>query len=130
MRQVGGDPCLGGGIGHLDRGDDGGIDLLCRLDRVAAVDNESCLVPQNDGGAGGSGEAGEPGQALGALWHVLALMLVRARHDEAVKTTANEFVPQSADVLRTLIGGGRIVESLEKRHVSKTKGEGWRWPPR
>ena len=43
-RQVFGDPVLGRGIGELDRRDDGGVDLLGRLHRVAPVDHEGGLV--------------------------------------------------------------------------------------
>ena len=71
---------------------------------------------QDDGGAGRAGEAGEPGQALGALRHVFALMLVGARHDEAVEAAAGHLGPQLGDVLGALSGRGGVVEELELGH--------------
>ena len=78
--------------------------------RVAAVDDERGLVGEDDGRAGRAGEAGQPGEALGALRHVFALMLVGARHDEAVEAAARQLLPQLGDALGTLGGRGGVVE--------------------
>ena len=115
-RQVVGDPILGRGLGQLDRRDHGGVHLLGRLHRVAAIDHEGRLALQHDGRAGRAGEAGEPGQALGALRHVFALMLVGARHHEAVEAAAGHFGPELGDVLGALSGRGGVVEKLELGH--------------
>ena len=108
-RQVLGDPVLGGGLGELHRRDDGGVDLLGRLHRIAPVDHEGGLVLQHDRRAGRAREAGEPGQALGALRHVFPLVLVGPGHDEPVEAAAGHLGPQLGDVLGSL--GGEVVSS-------------------
>lgn len=59
------------------------VDLLARLDCVAAVDEDAGLVRQYDRRTGGAGEAGQPGEALGAGRHVFVLMLVGAGDNES-----------------------------------------------
>ena len=85
LGQIGGDPGLGRFLGDLVRHEGVGIDLAAHRQRVAAVDEDRGRVGQHDGEAGRAAEAGQPGQALRAARHVFALMLVGARHDEAVE---------------------------------------------
>jgi len=67
-----------------------GVDLTAHGKRVAPVDEDRRAVGQHDGEAGRTAEAGEPGQPLRAARHILALMFIGARHDEAVDTAALE----------------------------------------
>jgi hypothetical protein len=117
--EVRGDPIFRARRGEGHRGDDARVHLLGGLDRVAPVHHERRLVGEDHRGAGRSGEPCQPGQAFGALGDVLALMLVRTRHDEACKAAAREFGPQPGDMLRTLSRGGRVVESLEVSHGNR-----------
>ena len=63
-------------------GKDGAVDLRRRLQRVAAVDEQSRLVAEHDRQAGRAREARQPQKPLGARRHVFVLMLVGARNDE------------------------------------------------
>ncbi len=76
------------------------VDLLRGLQRVAAVDEHRGALAQHDREPGRAGEAGEPGEALAARRHVFALMLVGARHDEAVDTAARQLSAQARKPLR------------------------------
>ena len=60
-----------------------GVDLVARLQRVAAVDEQRGARRQHDRDAGRAGEAGQPGQPLLGGRHVFVLVAVGARHDEA-----------------------------------------------
>ena len=76
----------GGGLSiRLSIGEDVEIDLVAHLQRVAAVDEDDGAVGKDDRHAGRAGEAGQPVQPLGAGGDIFALMLVGARHDEAVE---------------------------------------------
>jgi hypothetical protein len=119
-----GNPFLGRQVGELHGCDDGGVDLLSRLDRVASIDHESGLVPENDCRACGAGEAGEPGQTLGALRHILTLVLVGPRHDEAVEAAAGHLGTQLGDMSGALCGRSRVVEELELSHAKQHRGSG------
>jgi hypothetical protein len=67
-----------------------GIDLLRHLQGVAAIDEDGGLLSQHDGEAGRAGEAGDPGKALGPRGHILALVFVGPRHDEASEAAARQ----------------------------------------
>ncbi len=58
------DPAVGRRLDEMLDGKQRGIDLLARLQRVAAVDEQDRALHEDDRGAGGAGEAGEPGQPL------------------------------------------------------------------
>ena len=94
LRQVLGDPRLGRFLGDLVRHEGVGIDLGAHRQRVAAVDEDRRAIGQHDGEAGRAAEAGEPREPLRAPRHVLALMLVGARHDEAVEAALPELGAQ------------------------------------
>jgi hypothetical protein len=63
------------------------IDLRGGLQCVAAIDEQRGAILEHDRHAGRAGEPGQPCEALRAGRHVLALVLVRTRHDEPVETT-------------------------------------------
>ena len=92
------------------RHEGGGIDLGADGQRVAAVDEDRRAIGQHDGEAGRAAEAGEPGEALRAARDVLALMLVGARHDEAVDAASLRARP--AAVARRSAGAGDGVEPV------------------
>ena len=94
LGQVLGDPRLGRFLGDLVRHEGVGIDLGAHRQRVAAVDEDRRAIGQHDGEAGRAAEAGEPREPLRAPRHVLALMLVGARHDEAVEAALPELGAQ------------------------------------
>ncbi len=104
-----GDPLLGRLLWNLVRHEGRGIDLSPNGEGVAAVDEDRRLVGQCDGEARRSGEARKPAQALGAARHVLALMLIGTRHDEAVEPAAPQFGPQ---VFKAVRWCGRGVETV------------------
>ena len=94
LGQVLGDPRLGRFLGDLVRHEGVGIDLGAHRQCVAAVDEDRRAIGQHDGKAGRAAEAGEPREPLRAPRHVLALMLVGARHDEAVEAALPELGAQ------------------------------------
>ncbi len=91
----------------------GAVDLLARLQRVAAVDEQHRALHQHDRGAGRAGEAGEPGEPLLARRHVFVLVAVGARHDEAGQSAARQLGAQRRDARRARRALGAIVERLE-----------------
>ena len=94
LGQVLGDPRFRRLLGDLVRHEGVDVDLGAHGKRIAAVDEDRRAVGQHDGEAGRAAEAGEPGQPLRAARHILALMLVGARHDEAVEAAALELGAQ------------------------------------
>ena len=94
LRQVFGDPGVRRLLGNLVRHEGLDVDLRAHRQRVAAVDEDRSPVGQHDGEAGRAGEAGQPGQALRVTCHVLALVLIGARHDEAVQAAPLQFGAQ------------------------------------
>lgn len=88
------DPVGRGLFGEVPVLIEGGVDLVGGLQRVAAVDEDRGLVAQNDREPGRPGEAREPCEPLRARRHVLALMLVGPRHDEAGDAASGEFRPE------------------------------------
>ena len=80
-----------GDVNHLDAAARG---LTGALQRIAAVDEQGGALCQHHRRAGRAAEARDPGQALGARRHVFALVLVGARHDEAVKAAPRQFFAQ------------------------------------
>ena len=77
-----------------------GIGLRRRLQRIAAVDEERGALGQHDRQPGRAGEAGQPGEPLAAGRHVFALMLVGARHDEAVEPARRQLLAQQREPRR------------------------------
>ena len=97
-----------------------GVRLLAHLQRVAAVDEDRGLVGQHDSRTRGAGEGGEPGEPLGALGHIFALMLVGARHEEAV---------EAAPVSSAAEGGqSRRAQSLRRTGRQALEGGFCPWP--
>ena len=82
------DPLVGRRLDQVHDREQRGVDLLARLQRVAAVDEQRGAVRQHDRGAGRAGEAGQPGEPLLGRRHIFALVAVGVRHDEAGRARA------------------------------------------
>ena len=111
------------GLGRGDRFEDVEIDLLAHLQRIAAVDENRRAARQHHRDAGRAGKAGQPFQPRRRGRDVFALMLVGARHDEAVDAVGAQSVPQAGDPGRALGKVGDLVEALEHR-LALEKGGG------
>ena len=105
-----------------------GIDLLARLQRVAAVHEKERAAGKDKRDAGGPAEARQPLQPLGALGDIFALVLVGARHEEAAEVVRREpFAQQAypgwpqrriAYIVEGLEHGGRLHPGFECATVS------------
>ena len=73
------------------------VDLLRRLQGIAAVNKQCRALTQHNREPGRTGKAGQPRQALAARRDVLALMFIRARHDKAVEPTRRQFPAQRCE---------------------------------
>ena len=107
-RQIGGDPFAGRLLGDMAALVERAIDLRLGLERVAAIDEDRRPLRQHDGEPRRAGEAGEPGEALAARRHVFALMLVGARHEEALHAAPREFRAQPRRALSAAAPGGNL----------------------
>jgi hypothetical protein len=97
------------------------------LHRVAAVDEHRRAILEHDGRTRGAGKPGEPRQALRIGRHILALMLIGVRHDEAGKSVA--FQPraqgvQSRGVIRLFLAVFGAELRQESRQLSLQLGLG------
>src|SRR6478672_581176 len=97
-------------VHRMDDGEDRRIDLLARLDGVAAVGEQHRLVGGDDGEAGRSAEAGEPAQPLGGGRDIFALELVAARHGIGVEAKLLHLLANSGYALTRKLWLGSVVE--------------------
>ncbi len=90
-----------------------GVDLLARLDGIAAIDKKGRLVGEDDGEAGAAGKTGQPGQPLLAGRDIFVLMGVGAWNEKAVELQS--FQPRAQHLEAGGAEGrvGGFVESLE-----------------
>ena len=111
-------------LGDVARRKQIGVHLLAHLQGITAVDEDRRLVGHHAGHAGGAVETGQPGQALGRRRHILALVFVAARHQEAVDLAPRQFLAQSGQT-GGMVGARlrsathrrlRIAQSLGVRH--------------
>ena len=93
-RQVRRDPLRRRIVADVKALEDFRIDLFRHLQRVAAVAEDRALFEQQDGNPGRAGEARQPGEPRRARRHIFALVLIRARHHEAVKAPRLQFGPE------------------------------------
>ncbi len=76
------------------------VDLRGGLQRVASVDKQRGTVAQYDCHTGRPSKAGKPGEPLAPGRHVLALMLIGARHNETVEALGCQLPTQAAEPSR------------------------------
>ena len=74
------DPLVGRRFDQMHDLEQRRVDLLARLQRVAAVDEQRRTLHQHDRGAGRAGEAGEPGEPLLRSRQIFALVAIGMRH--------------------------------------------------
>ena len=110
------------------------VDLRRRLQRVAAVDEQSRLVGQHDRQAGRTREAGQPQQPLGAGRHVFVLVLVGARDDEPGEPARSKLGAQRGDARRPVrrpadLGEALIIgDELRRPHAHGRSASVTTWP--
>ena len=116
--------CSGGVSAIVHDREHRGVDLVARLQRVAAVDEQRGAVGQHDRGAGRAGEAGQPGQPLLGRRHVFVLMAVGARHDEAGEPAPRRVRRAAPRRAARSAPRSRIVERLESglEHARQSMG--------
>jgi hypothetical protein len=90
-----------------------GIDLLGRLQRIAAVDEHRGLSNQHDGEAGGSGKAGEPGQPLFGRRDIFVLLLIGAGNHEPGQLAPRQFLAKCRQPRRQRHAAFGLFECLE-----------------
>ena len=100
-RQVRRDPFRRRVVAYVEALEDLGIDLVRHLQRVAAVAEHRALFEHQHGDTGGTGESGQPGQPRRARRHIFPLVLVRARHHEAVEAPPAQFSAERVHSLPT-----------------------------
>ncbi len=114
---AGGEVCLDPFVRRrLDRvldGEQRGIHLLARLQRVASVDEQHGALDHDDRGAGRAGEAGEPGQPLLGRRDIFVLVAIGPRHDEAGQVAPGQFGAQRRDARRACSTLRVVLERLE-----------------
>src|SRR5262249_13309902 len=109
-------------------GEQRSVDLLARLQGVAAVDEQRGTFHQDDRGPRRAGEAGEPGEALLALAQIFILMAVGSRQDEAGQVAVGKLGAQRRDARGAGGAVGVILERLETsfEHGGNLWGGPWR----
>ena len=106
------DPAGGWCLDDMLDGEQGAVDLLARLQGVAAVDEQHRAFHHHDGGTGGAGETAEPGEPLLACRQVFVLVAVGARQDEPGQPAACELRAQRGDARSAFGTPGAILERL------------------
>jgi len=81
--QVFGEPALGRRVNQRFDTPCFGLDLLARLQGVAAIDEQCSLSGKNDRDAGRTGETSQPGQAFFRWRHIFVLLLIGAGDDKS-----------------------------------------------
>ena len=101
--EVGGDPFGRRLLGQMAVFVERAVDLGADLQGVAAVAEHGGPIGQHDGEPGRAGEAGEPGEPLRPERHVLALVLVGARNDEAVEAASRQLGAERGEARRRIL---------------------------
>ncbi len=97
--QVPAEPVLELGLRHLQHLEGARVDLRRRLHHVAPVDQQRRGGAAHHGQPGRAREARQPLEPLGAARHVLALVLVGARHQHGVEPGLGHQPAQLVDTL-------------------------------
>jgi hypothetical protein len=107
------DPGFGRIVHQVLDGEHRAVDLVDRLQGVAAVDEQGGTVAQDHRDAGRAAEPGEPGQPFVARRHVLVLLAVGARDEEAVDPAMGKLRAQGGHPRRNGRALAGVVERLE-----------------
>jgi len=91
-----------------------GVDLLARLQRVAAVDEHRGLSGKNDRDPGRTSETGQPGQAFFRWRHVFVLLLIGARNDKSGQVAPRQFLAKRGQPRRQRHASFWFFERLEQ----------------
>ena len=105
------------------------IHLVAHLQAVAPVHEYRGALAQDDREAGGAREAGEPGEPFGVRRRIFVLVLVRARHDEAMQVAARQLRAQRLQPRGAVGGIGRLREGLEAALEGHLRRQGCGAPP-
>ena len=97
----------------MEDGDEIGVRLGRRLQRIAAIDEEAGLVRADQGQAGGTGKAGDPGQARFAGGDRLAAMGIGAGNQKPLNTGCGHRFAQGLEAGRDIGLVGLFLEALE-----------------
>ncbi len=102
------------------------IDLLRRLQGVAAIDEHRGLLGQHNSHPGGSGEPGEPGQPLFRGRDIFILLLIGAGNHESRQLAPRQFLAKCRQPGGQRNAAFRLLECLEVgfEHCLTTLGLG------
>ncbi len=114
------DPLMRGRLDEVRDFEQRSVDLIARLQGVAAVDEQHGPVEKHDCRAGRSGEAREPREPLFRGRHILVLVRVGAGQHEARQSAALELCPQGRHPRGGRFAGRGVVKGLELglKHLS------------
>jgi hypothetical protein len=85
-------PAFRGGVDQRLDAPGMGIDLLCGLQRITAIDEYRGLPAQHDGKARRAGKAGQPGQPLFGWRDIFVLLLVGTGNHESGQFPARQLL--------------------------------------
>ncbi len=102
------------------------VDLLCRLQRVAAIDEHGRLAGQHDGQTRRAGEAGQPGQPLFRGRDIFVLLLIGAGNHESGQLAARQLLAEGGQPRGQRDAAFGLLECLEMgfEHGLTTLGSG------
>ena len=89
------------------------VDLFCRLERIAAVDEHRGRLRQNDREAGRTGKAGEPGEPLFRGRDIFVLLLIGAGNYESGQLAPRQFLAKGGQPRPQRHAAFRLFECLE-----------------
>ncbi len=95
--QVALEPSVGRRIDQVLDRKNRGVDLLARLERVAAIDEQRRAVGEHDRNTRRAGKPGEPFQPLFRRRQVFVLLLIRARQHEAAEPSPRQLGAQDGN---------------------------------
>ena len=98
-----------------------GVDLFCRLQRIAAIDEHGGRLRQHDRLAGGTGKAGQPGQPLVRRRDIFVLLLVGAGNHESGQIAPRQFLAEGRQPRGQRHAGFGFLECLEKGFEHRRK---------
>jgi hypothetical protein len=89
------------------------VDLLCRLQRVAAIDEHRRLARQHHRHAGRSGKAGQPGKPLFGRRDIFVLLLIGAGNHESGELAPRQLLAECGQPRTQRHAAFRLLKGLE-----------------